>query len=480
MSKIKIFSLIVFVFFCGFRFAFADVVINEIMYDLDGADIDWVEIYNPDSTDVDITSLKLLDSSSTSNHSINNYSGSPILHQGDYGVIVVTSQISSFVSKWGNSGNLFTSSFNLSNTTGKIEINNGDKLSPLSSVSYNSSQGASGDGNSLQLLDGSWKACEPPIPGSATLSSCGQSGGDSDLIDSGNDDETSTSSSYDSEESGVIPVSTFKANILTPSLAFAGQPVEFNLDIKYGNYTFNSGIYYWNFGDGVSKEEKVGFQKFNHTYYYPGEYNISLEYYKSSGSFTPDVVSEKVIKIVPLTISISKVGDYKDFFVELTNSASSRIDISNWVLSANGKSFIFPKNSSISGNKSIIVSGKITGFYVGDEKTLKLIMPTGEIVYDFNTKSAPVKKIIRQTSNFSESENEISNINSEEKAQENSIKNNLAATPVLSETENSKSSYFFIGLIILLGICGGAVYFIRRNRRAITNSVGDDFNIFDE
>src|SRR3989338_7977531 len=102
------------IFFFGFQGARAEVVINEIMYDLDGADIDWIEIYN-NGSDIDITTLKLLISNSSSNHGILKYSGSEILQQGEYGVIVVTSQISSYVSKWGSSGNIFTSSFSLPN-----------------------------------------------------------------------------------------------------------------------------------------------------------------------------------------------------------------------------------------------------------------------------------------------------------------------------------------------------------------------------
>ena len=104
-----------------------NLTITEIMYDLDGSDIDWVEIYNSSSNDIDITTLGLFISNSTSNHGIIKYEGSQVIKPDKYGVIVPTSQISSFITKWGSSLNIFTSSFSLPNSTAKIEINNGDR-----------------------------------------------------------------------------------------------------------------------------------------------------------------------------------------------------------------------------------------------------------------------------------------------------------------------------------------------------------------
>ena len=64
MSKKAVFFFITFIFFSGFHFAFASLTINEIMYDLSGADStngksrEWVEIYNPDASAVSIDATK--------------------------------------------------------------------------------------------------------------------------------------------------------------------------------------------------------------------------------------------------------------------------------------------------------------------------------------------------------------------------------------------------------------------------------------
>lgn len=70
-------------FFSWAGVANANLEITEVMYNLDGADIDWIEIYNPDSSDVDVTEIKLLISNNTFNHDIKGYSGSQYLHKGE-------------------------------------------------------------------------------------------------------------------------------------------------------------------------------------------------------------------------------------------------------------------------------------------------------------------------------------------------------------------------------------------------------------
>src|SRR3989344_6766049 len=135
MSK-KLLLVFLFVFFFNSQSGEAAVVVNEIMYDLDGADIDWVEVMNNGNEDIDLSTLKLLISNSTSNHGINNSSGSSILHGGEFGVIVNNSVISNYTEKWGSNGNIFTASFSLPNESGKIEINDGGKDSPIFFVSF--------------------------------------------------------------------------------------------------------------------------------------------------------------------------------------------------------------------------------------------------------------------------------------------------------------------------------------------------------
>jgi hypothetical protein len=486
MSKKLILVLVVIFFLSKFNLARAEVVINEVMYNLDGSDIDWVEIYNPDVGDVDLTSYFLLISNLTSNHAINNYSGSQVLHQGEYGVIVATSQISNFISKWNNSGNLFTASFSLPNVAdseiAKVEINKGDKISPLSSMTYTVSLGANGDGNSLQLMeDGSWKACEP-TPGSITLSSCGNSSSsdtNTSTASSGTTSTTPTTTTTPEPKIKVIENPTMKVKILANALAFAGEPLEIKTSVLgFSNENVILGRAYWNFGDGGSFEQINNFEKFYHTYYYPGEYVLFLEYYQNSFSKTPEATSKMTIKVLPTTVTISKVGDAKDFFIELSNNASSDIDISNWFIMANGKTFILPKNSVIMSKKQMTISGKITGFVYGDQSDLKLFSSTGELVFDYSSPIEPVKILAKNSIPIKVSTALQPLGEAIPPLAEQISAEDLLATPADAQVSVLPPLIIPLASLVFIGTSAGAVYFIRRKK--VIPQTGNDFEILDE
>ncbi len=452
--------LAVIVFFSKFSLASAEVSINEIMYDLDGADIDWVEIYNPDNTDVDLQTLKLFINNVGSNHSIEKYSGSQTLHQGEYGIIVPTASVSSFVSKWGSDGNLFTSSFSLSNANGTIEINNGDKFSVVSSVSYYSSQGASGSGDSLQFINGSWISATPTPGENNQAENASQS--------SNNNENTSNTKAEPETKSPTIL--SIKAKILTNTLAFAGQPFEIKTNVfGYSDENVLLGRASWNFGDGVSFEQINNFEKFLHTYYYPGEYVVFLDYFSFPSSKIPDASNKIIIKVVPATVSISKVGNEKDFFVELSNDTNYEIDLSNWILSSFNKNFILPKNTIILAKKKIILSSKITQFSIYDKNNLQLLNPQGEIVFNY---SAPFAKIASaKTINKSVAQPEVSAIPFE------NLPASIASSEIMKD-DGIRTYLLTTVFTIFLGLSAGVVYFIRQ-KKTVSNP-GDDFKILDE
>src|SRR3989339_847976 len=81
-------------FFITPRIVFAQVLINEIMYDLSGADDkhEWVEIYNNGSSPVDLSDWKFNDADTATNHGLNappknNSRGSTVLDAGDYALL---------------------------------------------------------------------------------------------------------------------------------------------------------------------------------------------------------------------------------------------------------------------------------------------------------------------------------------------------------------------------------------------------------
>src|SRR4051812_46838445 len=92
-------------------FAFAQVVITEIMYDLPtGSDSgrEWIEIYNAGSESVKLTGWKLFENST--NHKISAVSGGDALLPSSYTVIADNAE--KFKADWPQfSGQLFDSTF---------------------------------------------------------------------------------------------------------------------------------------------------------------------------------------------------------------------------------------------------------------------------------------------------------------------------------------------------------------------------------
>jgi hypothetical protein len=139
-------------------FAFASVEITEVMYNPKGADPghEWIELTNTGSSGVDLRTLKLFEQNKS--HVLKFASGSTLLVAGASAVVV--SDPAQFKSDWPNfSGDLFKSSFSLSNTGETIAIKNATQT--LDTVSYSSSMGANGDGNSLRKINGEFVAAAP-------------------------------------------------------------------------------------------------------------------------------------------------------------------------------------------------------------------------------------------------------------------------------------------------------------------------------
>lgn len=152
-----------FLFFVGLLFPtalHAQIIFSEIMYDTLGADNnEWIEIYNTSKTDVDLKEWKLFENNT--NHSFKVIRGTSVLSSETHAIIVNDSKL--FLKEYPNVGGaLFDSVFSLSNEGETLELRKGEEVKEV--VTYNSGQGAKGDGHSLQKIDTSFIA-SVPTPG---------------------------------------------------------------------------------------------------------------------------------------------------------------------------------------------------------------------------------------------------------------------------------------------------------------------------
>jgi len=217
-----------------------------------------------------------------------------------------------------------------------------------------------------------------------------------------------------------------------------------------------------------------------------------LEYYSNYYGTTPDASDKVVIKVVSGDISISRVGDDKDFFVELSNNTDYDADISKWILTSNTKSFVLPKNTVMQTEKKLILSPRVTNFSIIDKNSLRLMDAQGGVVFDYVssiTPPVPVQNTISTKQSSSHNSKVAVATIVADKIPELSPVTNLSLSPesleasaintsVITEASNKNSYFPLIAFVLFLGAGAGAVYFIRQ-RRVVMN-VGDDFKILDE
>jgi len=453
----------------------ADVVINEVQ--LSPTDGRFLELYNDGSSAVDLTGWYMQRKTATGGSfgslvSNPNFEGK-IINAHDYFVISRNSLSNSDIVL--DSLTLTESNtIQIKNSSGGVvdKVGWGDASDCSSPCPDNPP-----DGKSIQKSSsGSWVSASP-TPGSENNDTDTASPAD-DNNNTNDDEDNPSSGSAPTPAPVVIKNPTMKAKIITRTLAFAGEPFKIDANIfGFSDEKIVLGKIYWNFGDGSSFEQINNFEEFYHTYFYPGEYAVSLEYYLRIDSQIPEIANKMIIKVLPTTVTISKVGNAQDFFVELTNSANSDIDISNWFINANGKIFILPRNSTIMSKKSMTISSRLTGFNVGDKYDLKLFSSTGELIFNYNAPSARIvtTKTVSSSSNSPKTETSLDS-NDQPSALDlsaNALESNS------SDKSNTNDSYLFsLGLFALLSISGSAVYFIRKTKT--TSNPGNDFEILDE
>ena len=476
MPKIIIFVLAAALFFAPGSVG-AEVIINEIMYDLSGTDTDheWVEIYNNGASGVDISGWKFYDGS---NHNLNvpqaqGGQGAMLLSASGYAIL--SADAATFLADHpGFSGTVIDTVLSLNNTGATVKILKSDS-SVSDSVTYVSAGGASGDGNSLQLLSGAWIAAAP-TPGAENQGTVANSNpsGEPVRVEGGG-----ASPAPSAQTAGV---KTYSVKIISPKTSLAGLPLPLQAEVyEPGGGRIYAGRLFWNFGDGDSREvkENIG-AALVHAYFYPGQYDISVEYYRDYFSDAPTARARQEIKIAPMAIVISRLGGAGDFFVELANNSGAEADISKWSLVQGEKAFFLPRNTFLPAGGKIILSPKITGFDFALGQEIQLLTKEGIIAHEHT--EAPVKTVTVQKKSQNEPLAKPMALLSTPAPAEESIESNTDLTATASSSnltpeDTAQISYWPLwgaGALVLFG--AGGVYVLRK-RKGVS---GGDFELLDE
>lgn len=452
----RVLILIAILFFA--KTAFASIEITEIMYDVSGTDTnrEWIEVYNNGSSAVDLSKWYFF--SNNTKHALNPNSSSTI-EAGKYAIIV--QDITKFATDWpAFSGLLFDSSWTgLGNEGDSISMKDSD-LNVVSPVEYSSSLGATGDGNSLQKINGTFVAAAP-TPGASNSSG---NSDDHDTSDNGDkntnttdsktpppgpsDDSGSTTKKIIPEGPKIITTKIIAKNIATTRVGFSIDATTIGYDKK----KLDSGRFVWSFGDGMSYSETFH-KPFEYSYEYAGEYVLTLSYYESLLSLKPSATDSITISVSDPQLFISKIGNATDPFIEIQNQSEYKMSLGGWVINSNTKTFKFPEGMAILAGKSVIVPSKITSFDFNDIQHLFLYAPTGSLVSTYPASkpiSIPVKNSVDVSYQKASSSNSVSNVSTNKSAEIDL--NDLSAAASNNKLPDNYLPLVGLVCIILIGI----------------------------
>ena len=523
--------------------AFANVVINEVRVN----NGEFVELYNSGSTDVPLGNYYFAYYSSSRTNWNNPYRSqkfpdSSIIKKQSFYVIALGQYTSQFdwqpytsnqlsdtdgtVALWSDNPTANTSQLLDAFGWGKVSLSEGQPFSLPASIPSLDSFGRIPDGldTNNNVTDFSLTLATPGATNqldttSSTTTTASTTSDNTDNTDNtsvvvgggggvpadySGRDSVSNSSSATSIQGTQTQTQKIKTQIVAKTLNFVGLPVAFQANsFGINGEKLYFGKYFWNFGDGDSKEMTLTDpEPFNHTYYYPGDYVVSLDYYQNAygGDIVPDATSQIDVKIIPADISISNIGDDKDFFVEIANNTDYGADISGWILQSAQKSFVFPRDTIILSKQKMTISPKITNFSVADESTLKLVDPAGNTIFDYSTPTttnaisssvtdittamAPAKPILAEQPKESTAAYMNETIPPVKSLTASALSSNVPKNTSTRTSSPIKTTIFIVSFLFI-GAAAYAVYFIRR-KKFMVNDMGDstkagnDFEILDE
>jgi len=460
----------------------ASVYISEIMYDIDGSDDkkEWVEIYNDTAGEINLKDWRFYDGS---NHILNEPPanggrGSLILPAYSY-AILSSGATTTVVNYSAYSGTVIDTVMSLGNTSETIKVIDASGAI-IDTVSYNSSMGANGDGNSLQKINGFWSAKSPTF-GYINASSAQSSSSSSQESQSSSVGSSSSSSSAEAVTASGSVAYNYKNEQISAragedKTAVAGADIVLEgKALGFKKEPLENARYLWNLGDGSYKEGK----NIRHIYKYPGNYIAVLNV--SSGDI---LASDRInIKVIPNELRIIET---KSEFIKLKNKSGVILDISGWFLKAGGAIFKFPDYSLVAANSELMISSDVSKLKFADNNfSAEILYPNGSAAFSylpvsFSSSSSSLKPKEIISSQPAERKAEVaitpfvplksssSSSAVADKGQNFTAENNLPyrqaglASVITIGDKNNSGSKIWLVLAVITGIIGGAGIFITR------------------
>jgi hypothetical protein len=256
--------------------------------------------------------------------------------------------------------------------------------------------------------------------------------------------------------------------------------------LRDGINTIKVGRFVWTMGDGTQYEKKTS-DILYHTYEYPGDYLLILDFYKTVFDEYPNATLRTKITVHEPSLVIEERTS--DGTIILKNTSKFDIDTTGWFLMAGSDKYSLPNRTTILAGTTLKIPSSKTNIPIANTSPLALYTPNQTAVDTWtpNIATAPIKTgqtsasmAHMVTSSEITSEPEMISVGATDTissyTENQSISNSLSAQANTSTTK-SKTILYMIGFlgIIFLSIGGilGLLISHRKSAPELENSIDD-------
>ncbi len=182
-------------------------------------------------------------------------------------------------------------------------------------------------------------------------------------------------------------LSVIKVSTGRDRTAVVGAPLSFDAITTDGSNRIIDTHVVWSFGDGASGSGK----KPTHAYQFPGSYVVVA----TAESGVLSAQARFLVKVLALSVVISKATPGPTGFVELENKSTGEVNIGGLRIYADGVVHTLPPNTIILPGGKIQIPNSVTGMYTMQSVALELADGT-RIVPDDGTIIPPVQTLIEE------------------------------------------------------------------------------------
>lgn len=323
----------------------AQVLISEVAWMGTDADAnnEWIELYNLNGTDVDLTGWVLSDDGSLSVALSGTLAphGVGVLERSDDDTLPGTAFL------------IYTGA--LSNEGGTLTLRDGGGTVSDQAVGGAGWAGIGGSNTPPKMTAqrtrmGAWVTALP-TPGAdnaqENATTTEENTGTTTTVTVTTAPRSSGGSSSTPKKAVPVVDEVFSLSVTAPRIAYVNQEVSFEAIPKGIGKTFmNSLSYTWNFGDTYTATGK----KNTHIFEYPGEYIVVVE-----GSFAKQKAQVRhEVTVLPVALSISRTGNGD---VVLKNNSKQEVDLGGFTLQGMN-TFVFPKLTLLKAGGTLTISAK--------------------------------------------------------------------------------------------------------------------------